>query len=79
MHLLKPIAHDVQYPDTDCTCFAGPVYDYQLREFRNGSLHVYRICKVCGASSRSPVKRESIGLQKWRELLIASGRQVMPS
>lgn len=69
---------DVHYPDPDCTCFAGPVYDFQLREFTNGSLHVYRVCKCCGARSRSPVKRESIPLSKWRELLLAFGCEVKP-
>lgn len=69
---------DVHYPDQSCTCFAGPVYDFTLREFRNGTLHVYRTCKCCGARATSPVKRESIGITKWRELLIAHGREVMP-
>ena len=32
----------------------------------------------CGAVARSPVKRESIPFEKWRELLIESGREVVP-
>ena len=72
----SPHNDNVHYPDTDCTCAAGPVYDYELREFSNGTLHVYRSCKCCYARSRSPVKRETIGLSKWRDLLIAHGREV---
>ena len=64
---------DVHYPDHACTCFAGPVYDFKLREFRNGTLHVYRICRCCGATARSPVPRETISRAEWHELLIASG------
>ena len=60
----------------NCTCLFSPVLDYQLREFRNGTLHVYRYCKRCGRRAQSPVKRETIGIHKWRELLIASGREV---
>ena len=69
-------APDVHYPDSACHCAAGPVYGYSLREFSNGTLHVYRYCRSCGARARSPVKRETIGIAKWRELLIASGREV---
>ena len=60
----------------NCTCLFEPVLDYQLREFRNGTLHVFRYCKRCGTRAQSPVKRSSIPLVKWRELLIASGREV---
>ena len=75
--LLKTDAQpDVHYPDDSCTCPAGPVYDFMLREFTNKTLHVYRICTCCGARSPSPVKRETINLEKWRELLIESGREV---
>lgn len=70
------VEKDVHYPH--CTCFAGPVYDYDLKEFSNGTLHVYRFCKCCGARARSPVKRETIPFDKWRELLIESGREVVP-
>ena len=74
MHsLLKSDAPDVHFPDSACTCLAGPIYDWTLREFSNGTLHVYRYCRSCGARARSPVKRETIGLAKWKEILIASG------
>ena len=78
MHsLFRSDAPDVHYPDTACTCPAGPVYDFTLREFRNGNpLHVYRYCKRCGTRAQSPVKRESIPFEKWRELLVARGREV---
>ena len=75
---LSTSAPAVHYPDETCTCFAGPVYDFQLREFSYGTLHVYRYCRCCGPSARSPVKRETIGVAKWRELLRASGREVVP-
>ena len=75
---LKNDAPDVHYPDPHCTCAAGPVYDFTLREFSNGTLHVYRFCKSCGARATSPVKRETLPISKWRELLIAHGREVMP-
>ena len=65
-----------QYPN--CICLFEPVLDYQLREFRNGTLHVYRYCKGCGTRAQSPVKRTSIPLPKWRALLKASGREVSP-
>ena len=68
----------VHFPDWKCTCPVGPVYDYILKEFSNGTLHVYRYCRCCGARARSPVKRESISLVKWRSLLIESGREVQP-
>ena len=76
--LYRDPAVDVHYPDARCQCAAGPVYDFQLREFVNGTLHVYRFCKCCGARARSPVKRETIGIAKWRELLVESGREVSP-
>ena len=59
-----------------CTCFAGPVYDFQLKNFKNGTLHVYRFCRTCGAIAQSPVKRETVRWAKWRELLIKAGREV---
>lgn len=59
-----------------CDCPCGPVHDYQLREFKNATLPVYRYCRACGTRSQSPVPRTTIRLQKWRELLIASGREV---
>ena len=59
-----------------CLCPCGPVYDFQLKEFSNGTLHVYRYCKCCGERAASPVKRQTISLSKWRELLRASGREV---
>ena len=65
---------EVHFPH--CKCPVGPVLDYQLREFSNGSLHVYRFCKCCHQKACSPVPRTSIPLSKWRELLIASGREV---
>ena len=68
----------VHYPDESCNCPVGPVYDFALRQFKNGTLHVYRCCRSCGAVARSPVKRESIPFEKWRELLIESGREVVP-
>lgn len=61
----------VHSPNCDCPC--GPVNDSQLREFSNGTLHVYRYCRSCGTRATSPVKRESIPLQKWQDFLIASG------
>ena len=61
----------VHFPNCISPC--GPVTDYQLREFTNGTLHVYRFCKTCGTRATSPVKRTSIPLAKWQELLIASG------
>lgn len=66
----------VHHPN--CNCPAGAVIDYRLREFSNATLHVYRYCRACGKVAQSPVKRESIPRAKWRELLIASGREVMP-
>lgn len=71
-------SHNVHFPDKNCTCPVGPVYDFTLKTFSNGTLHVYRYCRCCGARATSPVKRESISLQKWRELLISSGREVAP-
>ena len=56
----------VHLPACECPC--GPVYDYQLKEFSNGTLHVYRFCRSCGERARSPVKRESIPLETWRAL-----------
>ena len=68
-----PYRSDVHFPDSACTCYAGPVYDFTLREFSNGTLHVYRFCKTCGTRATSPIKRTSIPLAKWQELLITSG------
>lgn len=65
---------DVNFPQ--CQCPVGPVLDYQLREFKNGSLHVYRFCRCCGTRATSLVPRTSIPLSKWRELLIANGYPV---
>ena len=31
--LYRDPAVDVHYPDARCQCAAGPVYDFQLREF----------------------------------------------
>lgn len=67
---------DVHFPQ--CQCPVGPVLDYQLKEFKNGTLHVYRFCKCCHQKARSPVPRTTIPLSKWRELLAASGREVRP-
>lgn len=61
----------VHFPNCDCP--VGPVIDYQLREFSNSTRHVYRFCKSCGTRATSPVKRTSIPLAKWQELLITSG------
>ena len=60
-----------------CSCPAGPVLDYRLKEFSNKPLSVYAVCRCCGTRARSPVKRESIPLTKWRELLIENGREVV--
>lgn len=60
-----------------CKCPGGPVVDYRLREFKNGTLHIYKVCTACGVVAPSPVKRETVSLQKWRELLIESGREVV--
>ena len=62
----------------NCTCLAGPVYDFQRRALSNGNpLHVYCYCRWCGRRARSPVKPETINLQKWKpERLIDSGRKV---
>lgn len=62
----KRTEHDVHLPA--CLCPCGPVLDYELREFVNGTLHVYRYCRSCGVRATSPVKRTSIPLSKWREL-----------
>ena len=67
---LIPFA-SVKFPK--CQCPVGPVVDYQLKEFSNGTLHVYAYCKCCGTRARSPIKRTSIPLHKWKELLITSG------
>ena len=74
--LLRPSLKDVHFPD--CTCFACPIYDVLLRELvSNGNpIDIYRYCRCCGNRARSPVKRETISLHKWRELLIESGREV---
>lgn len=61
------IKKDCHIPD--CTCPVGAVVDYQLREFTNGTLHVYPYCRSCGTRAISPVKRETIPLQKWRDLI----------
>ena len=61
-----------------CSCPVGPVVDYQLREFRNGTLHVYPYCRCCGKTAQSPVRRERIPLKKWKELLIEFGQEVKP-
>ena len=65
---------NVHFPK--CTCFAGPVYDFQLKNGKNGTLHVYRFCRTCGVIAQSPVKRETARWAKWRELLIKAGREV---
>ena len=73
------LAQPVHFPDTACTCAAGPVYDFQLREFSNGSLHVYRICRTCGARAQSPCPRSHVSsLEKWRQLLMDAGVEVRP-
>lgn len=59
--------------EPQCACPVGPVIDYHLREFLDGTLHVYRFCKTCGTRATSPTKRTSIPLSKWKELLITSG------
>ena len=61
--------------DPACLCGAG--IDYRLREFSNGTLHLYKVCKACGLMDSFPCKRESVSLAKWRELLTASGREVV--
>ena len=78
MHPLFKMASDKDVQNTDCTCFAGPVYVCQRREIPNANTrHVYRYCKFCGAHTPNAVKRETIGfLQNRRALLIASGREV---
>ena len=63
--------NDCHYPQ--CSCPAGAVYDFKLREFVNGTLHVYRFCRTCGAVAQSPVKRTSIPFAKWRELCQQEG------
>lgn len=66
---------DGHFPD--CTCFAGPVYDFQIREFANGKpLHVYRFCRCCGNRAPSPLPRTTVSRRQWQELLIESGREV---
>lgn len=64
------------YPVCPCPC--EPVYDFKLREFKNGTLHVYRYCKSCGATSQAAVPRTSIRLAKWRQLLTEIGEEVRP-
>lgn len=67
---------DVHFPDNAISCPAGPVYDFELREFSNKTYHVYRVCSCCGARSVSPVKRETISIDIRRERLLKSGREV---
>ena len=67
----RKLQNAVHVPNCECPC--GAVTDYQLKEFKNGTLHVYAYCKSCGTRATSPVKRESIPLTKWKELLIVSG------
>lgn len=59
-----------------CDCRAG--IEYRLREFKNGTLHLYKVCTACGLFASFPCKRESISLAKWRELLQRIGREVVP-
>ena len=66
---------DPRYPR--CDCFAE--LDQQLKRFKNGSLHVYYVCSECGKRAQSPCPRHHVlTLQKWRELLIAAGEEVVP-
>ena len=62
--------------DPACLCGAG--IEYRLREFSNGTLHLYKVCTACGLFASFPCKRESVSLAKWRELLQRIGREVVP-
>ena len=78
MHPLFKMAFDYDVQNPDCTCFAGPVYEFLLCELvSNGKpLHIYRYYRCCGNRASSPVKRKTITFAKWPELLIASEREV---
>lgn len=62
----------------DPACLCGVGVDYRLREFSNGTLHLYKVCKACGLFASFPCKRESVSLDLWCELLQRIGREVMP-
>ena len=59
-------------PKDEPAPFIGEWIDGLARTY-HGTLHVYRSCRTCGTRATSPVKRTSIPLRKWQELLIASG------
>lgn len=65
----------VHYPSCRCSSHH---HDSELKEFRNGTLHGDVVCRPCSRRARSPLKREKIGLEKWRELRLESGQEVMP-
>ena len=66
---------DPRFPQ--CECYAG--LDQQLKEFSNGSLHVYYVCAECGTRAPSPCPRSHVpSLKKWQELLIEAGLEVRP-
>ena len=72
--MLEKIMNEKHAPA--CECRAG--IDYRLREFSNGTLHLYTVCSACGLMASFPCKRESVSLDLWRELLQRIGREVVP-
>lgn len=51
----------------------------ELRTFKNGTLHVSSVCRNCGKRAQSPCPRHHVlTLEKWRELLVSAGEEVVP-
>lgn len=69
---------DQTQKNRDPACLCGAGIDYRLREFSNGTLHLYKVCTACGLFASFPCKRETVSLAKWRELLQRIGREVVP-
>lgn len=66
--LSQQVPLDVHFPNCSCPV-SGRVFDDQLREFSNGTLHAYRYgFGCCGKTAEPPVKRTSISPAKWQEL-----------
>lgn len=66
---------NVHFPQ--CQCRVGPVCDFELKEFKNATFvdGLFSI-KTCRTRAPSPTKRTDLSLEKWRTLLILSGREV---
>ena len=51
----------------------------ELRTFKNDTLHVSSVCRDGGQRAQSPCPRNHVlSLEKWRELLVEAGEEVVP-